>query len=94
VKTPIDTSKISNPNSPTRYYRAAEAQAKKLKNVELTYQDKVVIENQRQMMFQRDLVDRSRNALDEDSQLCQEFYVTAGSGRGLPFDVDALMDLL
>jgi hypothetical protein len=96
VSKPTDTSKISNPNSPTRYYRAAEERAKKLKpiNHELTHREVAEREAQRQQMFQRDLIDRSRAALDEDSQLCQQFYVTMGSGRGLSFDVDALVDLL
>jgi hypothetical protein len=94
VNKPTDTSKFSNPNSPTRYYRAAEEQAKKTAPIvhELTHREQAMKEDQRQRMFQRDLIDRSRTALDEDSQLCQQFYVTAG--RGLPFDIDTLMDLL
>lgn len=91
-----ETSKSSNPNSPTRYYRAAEAKAKKPKPIvhEVTNRDRLHMEEQRQRMLHRDLLDRGSRALDEDSQLCQEYYASAGAGRYLPVDIDYVIDLL
>jgi hypothetical protein len=59
----------------------------------ITDRERAVAEDQRQRMYQRDILDRQRQELDEDPQLCQQYYATMGSGRRM-IDIDVLADML
>ena len=86
----MDKSSSSTPSFNT----FPKKKAKKPINHAMTHRERAIAEDQRQRMYQRDVLDRQRQALDEDSQLCQEYYATVGSGRRNTIDIDALADML
>lgn len=60
----------------------------------LTPFDRRLMEEQRQQMYYRDVVDNKMRQLDEDSQMCQEYYASSPLGRRNMVDLDAIVDML